>query len=140
MNKKILMIIDSLGAGGAEKVILNLSRTLINNGHIVSFIIIQNRIDYDIDFDISIYSLDFHKKILRPNYFIFANKLRKLVHRLESDGQPFDLIVSHLQMSHRLVSLARIPHVYYCIHSSLSPGYIFNRKYLRRHIKRKKHQ
>ena len=138
MSKKILMIIDSLGAGGAEKVILNLSRTLINNGHAVSIIIIQNRIDYDIDFDIPIYSLHFKKNKLRPNYYFFAYKLRKLVNQLESDNNPFDLIVSHLQISHRLVSLAKIPHVYYCIHSSLSPGYIFNRKYLRRYIRRKK--
>ena len=140
MQKKILMIIDSLGAGGAEKVILNLSRTLIIKGHDVSIIIIQNRIDYDIDFDIPIYSLNFRKKKLQPNYLIFAYKLRKLINQLESNDQPFDLIVSHLQVSHRLVSLARIPFVYYCIHSSLSPGYIFNRKYLRRYLKRRKLQ
>ena len=138
MKKKILMIIDSLGAGGAEKVTLNLSRTLIKSGHDVSIIIIQNRIDYDIDFDISIYSLNFSKSKLRPNYLLFAYRLRKLVKQLESDGKPFDLIVSHLQISHRLVSLARIPYVYYCIHSYLSPGYIFNRKHLRRYIKRRK--
>ena len=138
MNKKILMIIDSLGAGGAEKVILNLSRTLIQDGHNVSIIIIQDRIEYDIDFDISIYSLNFKKKTLHPNYLVFAYKLRKLINQLESDDRPFDLIVSHLQISHRLVSLARIPFVYYCIHSSLSPGYIYNRKYLRRYLKRRK--
>ena len=70
--KKILMIIDSLGAGGAEKVILNLSRTLIKKGHNVSIIIIQNRIDYDIDFNIPIYPLNFTKSKLRPDYLLFA--------------------------------------------------------------------
>jgi len=140
MKKKILMIIDSLGAGGAEKVILNLSRTLVQKGHDVSIIIIQNRIDYDIDFDIPIYPLNFKKKKLQPNYLFFAYKLRKLINQLEPNDQPFDLIVSHLQVSHRLVSLARIPFAYYCIHSSLSPGYIFNRKYLRRYLKRRKLQ
>jgi len=138
MNKKILMIIDSLGAGGAEKVILNLSRTLINNGHDVSIIIILDRIDYDIDFDIPIYTLNFEKKKLEPTYLIYAHKLRKLINKLEKQDKPFDLIVSHLQISHRLVSLARIPYAYYCIHSSLSPGYILNRKYLRRYLKRRK--
>lgn len=138
MCKKILFIIDSLSAGGAEKVVLNLSRTLVKNGHNVSIIIINNCIEYDIDFDIPIYPLNFKKRKLQPTYFIYAYKLRKLIKRLEENDRPFDLIVSHLQISHRLVSLTRIPYVYYCIHSSLSPGYIFNRRYLRRYIKRRK--
>jgi len=124
------MIIDSLSAGGAEKVVLTLAKVMKTHGHKVIIITINDVIEYEIDFPIEIHTINFVKKRYEATYFKYSKKLRHLISRLEHSNGTFDLILSHLQLSHKLVSKANINDVYFCIHSALSPGSIKNKSWL----------
>jgi glycosyltransferase involved in cell wall biosynthesis len=138
MKKNILFIIDSLGAGGAEKAVLTLTSTLVNLGHKVTIISIDNIIEHDIDFDVKIHSLNFKKSRWEATYHKFGKKLNLLLKDLESNFGPFDLITSHLQKAHRLTALAKITNAYYCIHNTLSQSSLSGRSGLRLFLKRRK--
>jgi len=138
MKKRILFIIDSLGAGGAEKVVLTLARTMIHSGHDVSIISIDNIVEYDIDFPVKIYSIDFKKSRFELTYHKYAGKLRKFVNKLEHEQGRFDLITSHLQKAHRLTAGAGLSDAYYVIHSTVSLGSLAGRTGLRLYFKRRR--
>lgn len=57
--KNICLIIDTLGGGGAEKVVITLATTLSNLGHHVHVIVLNNIISYNVD------KINFHLHILR---------------------------------------------------------------------------
>ncbi|WP_455206353.1 glycosyltransferase [Kaarinaea lacus] len=138
MNKNILFIIDSLGAGGAEKAVLTLARTMVNLGHVVTIIIADDNIEYEIDFSINIRSLHFQKSRWEATYHKFGRKLSAQVKELESKFGRFDLITTHLQKAHRLTSSAKINKAYYCIHSTISQASLAGRSGLRLFFKRRK--
>ena len=138
IGKKILFIIDSLGAGGAEKAVLTLARTMASLGHKISIITADNIVEYDIDFDVSIYTLDFKKLRWEATYHKYGKQLKYLVKNLESKYGRFDLITSHLQKAHRLTAIAKIPNVYYCIHTTISQASLSGRTGVRLFLKRYK--
>lgn len=138
MPKNCLFIIDSLGAGGAERVVLTLARTMSKYGHKVSIISIDNLIEYDIDFPVTLRTLDFKKSTWQATYNIYGKLLKQLVAKLESESGSFDLITSHLQKAHRLTLQAGINSAFYCIHSTISQASLGSRKGLRLYFKRRK--
>ena len=138
IGKNILFIIDSLGAGGAEKAVLTLARKMAYLGHKVSVITADNIVEYDIDFDVSIYTLDFKKLKWKATYNKYGKRLKSLVNKLESKHGRFNLITSHLQKAHRLTAIAKIPNVYYCIHSTISQASLSGRTGVRLFLKRHK--
>ena len=140
MKKRILFIIDSLGAGGAEKVVLTLARTMIQSGHDVTIITVDNNVEYDIDFAAHIHTLDFKKYRFEPTYHKYAKKLRNLVAKLEQEHGRFDLITSHLQKAHRLTSVAYLSKAYYVVHSTISKSSLAGRSGLRLYFKRRRLQ
>ncbi len=129
----ILMAIDSLGGGGAEKVVLNLSRSLVEMGHFVIILSVRERTEHKIDFPIKIETLRFSKQFRA--YSKFSRLLKEKISRLESEHGKFDLIVSHLNLSNRLFHKAGIPDAFYCLHSALSPANIGVRRGLRKIVK-----
>ena len=133
-----MFIIDSLAAGGAEKVVLTLARTMVHSGHNVTIISVDNKIEYDIDFAVDIHTLDFQKSKLEPTYYKYAKRLQRLVNKLEQEHGPFDLITAHLQKAHRLTAKAGIKKAYYCIHSTVSQGSLAGRTRLRLYLKRRR--
>jgi glycosyltransferase involved in cell wall biosynthesis len=137
-KKRILFIIDSLAAGGAEKVVLTLARTMVQSGHYVAIISADNKIEYSIDFAADIHTLDFKKSKFEPTYFKYAKRLQQLVNKLETESGPFDLITAHLQKAHRLTAKAGIKKAYFCIHSTVSQGSLAGRSGLRLHLKRRR--
>lgn len=139
-QKNILFIIDSLGGGGAERVLLTLSRTLHNQGHRIVVLSVQNFNEYEIDFDIQLLTLDFTKNNFERTYKKYARRLRRLVNSLEAEHGIFDLIVSNLQISNRLIRFSGLHNFFMCVHSALSPGSLGERRGLRRHIKKKRLQ
>ncbi len=135
MEKNILFIIDSLGGGGAERIVLTLADTLLGMGHNIVLISIRNERELDINRKIKLLTLGFSKKRLIPYYYWYAHKLRKMIQKLEEHGK-FDIIFSHLIVSNRLCALARINNIHYCIHSPLSASNLAHRRGLSRSIKR----
>jgi glycosyltransferase involved in cell wall biosynthesis len=137
-KKRILFIIDSLAAGGAEKVVLTLARTMVQSGHYVAIISADNKIEYNIDFAADIHTLDFKKSKFEPTYFKYAKRLQRLVNKLEAEHGGFHLITVHLQKAHRLTVKAGIKNAYFCIHSTVSQGSLAGRTGLRLHLKRRR--
>lgn len=136
--KRCLFIIDSLGAGGAERVVLTLARTMSELGHRVTIISIDNLVEYDIDFTVDLHTLDFQKSTWQATYHTFGKKLRQLVSHLESKSGKFDLITAHLQKAHRLTLRTGITNAFFVIHSTISQASLGSRSGLRLYFKRRK--
>ena len=134
-HKKILMIIDSLGAGGAEKVALNLASALQKKSYHIDIITIDNRVEYDVDSEISLFSLNFKKGLF--DYFKYRRKLHRMVDDLQKSGA-YEMIIVHLQKSTRLMKGYQHKRLINVVHSTLSQASLSNRKGLRKQLKVKR--
>ncbi|WP_435928375.1 glycosyltransferase [Dryocola sp. BD613] len=140
---RILMIIDGLPGGGAEKTVLTLSRGLVGMGHQVSIFSLRRVCDYEIpdgvDYQII---LDTCRKPWRKLTELSrrAALLDKAVEKAQKAGK-FDLIFSHLHKTDRIVAHARtIPRekLWYCVHGMFSFSYLLHRHGFSRWLKRQK--
>lgn len=121
--KNLCFIVDSLSGGGAERVVLNLSQAVIELGHQVHIIILENKISYEISHKGFVLHVLTEDKKLSSNKFwnkvLIARKLKKLVDGLEDKHGEFDLIVSNLEDSDKTSSMARLRNLYHCYHISM---------------------
>lgn len=140
---RILMIIDGLPGGGAEKTVLTLSKGLVGMGHQVSVFSLRRVCDYEIpdgvDYQIIV---DTCKKPWRKLTELSrrAALLDEAVEKAQRSGQ-FDLIFSHLHKTDRIVAHTKtIPRdrLWYCVHGMFSFSYLLHRHGFSRWIKRKK--
>ncbi|WP_380184189.1 glycosyltransferase [Kalamiella sp. sgz302252] len=128
------MIIDGLPGGGAEKVVLTLSKGLIERGHRVSLFSLRAVCDYAIP-----PGLDY--QIIEDGCRQPWRKLTELSRRAESldraivqsekEQGSFDLVVSHLHKTDRIVSRCRhlAPEkTWFCLHGVFSASYLARRK------------
>ncbi|MDB4822445.1 glycosyltransferase [Candidatus Pseudothioglobus singularis] len=112
-----------MSGGGAERVVLNLSHAVIELGHHVHIIILENKISYEISHD----SFDLHilteNKKLSSNKFwnkvLIARELKRMVNDLEEKHGEFDLIISNLEDSDKTSSMAKLHNLYHCYHISM---------------------
>ena len=132
MSKRVLQVIDSLGTGGAETVLLTLSNALLKQGHHVEIIIINEEVSYEIDARIKLYRLAFKKGFL--DYYRYQKKLHQLVDTLQEDS-PFDKIIVHLQQATRLMKGYHHSKLFNVVHSTLSQASLSNRQGIRRYLK-----
>lgn len=119
-RRRILLVIDSLGGGGAERAVLTLARTLLTLGHGVQLVTMIGARDYEVDFDIQIHSVNLTRAEGKRRYRNAGRRFRELAGRLEAAEGCFDLIVSHLNMSDRVVARSGVPNVHSCLHSMVS--------------------
>lgn len=128
------MIIDGLPGGGAEKVVLTLAKGLIERGHRVSLFSLRSVCEYPLPA-----GLDYHviqdkcKKPWRKLTELHrrAVQLDKQMLLAEQSDGPYDLIVSHLHKTDRIVR--RCSHfnperTWYCLHGVFSASYLARRK------------
>jgi len=128
--KRILFCINSLQGGGAERVVLNLSKELQGMGHYVHLILLDESKGYEPTFDLPLETL-FYKKRGQNN----VKKLQELINTLEKEKN-FDLIVSHLPRTDKLLSSINHSNLYFCIHTTFSKAYIDNKSWFKK-IRRK---
>lgn len=142
---RILMIIDGLPGGGAEKTVLTLSKGLVGMGHQVSVFSLRRVCDYEIpegvDYQVI---LDTCKKPWRKLTELSrrADLLDSAVEEAQKKGN-FDLVFSHLHKTDRIVAHTKsIPRekLWYCVHGMFSFSYLQHRHGFSRWIKRKKIQ
>lgn len=142
---RILMIIDGLPGGGAEKTVLTLSKGLVGMGHQVSVFSLRRVCDYEIpegvDYQVI---LDTCKKPWRKLTELTrrAALLDSAVQEAQKKGN-FDLIFSHLHKTDRIVAHTKyIPRekLWYCVHGMFSFSYLQHRHGFSRWLKRKKIQ
>lgn len=141
---RILMIIDGLPGGGAEKVVLTLCEGMQKMGHDVSLFSLRNVCNYAIPDGID------YQIVERPSKAPWR-KLTELSRRAaalddaiavsESRSGSYDLIFSNLHKTDRIVSRCKaIPpqKLWYCIHGILSTSYLGHRSGFSRWLKLRK--
>lgn len=140
---RILLVIDGLPGGGAEKVVLTLAENFIRQGDRVSLFSLRAVCDYPLP-----EGLDYHVIVDRcqapwrklTEISRRAAQLDNAVIKAEQEGK-FDLVLSSLHKTDRIV--ARSKHLknhnlWFCLHGVFSASYLGNKTGLSRWIKRKK--
>ncbi|AFP84846.1 glycosyltransferase [secondary endosymbiont of Ctenarytaina eucalypti] len=140
---RVLMIIDGLPGGGAEKSVVTLAEGLVAQGHRVSIFSLQTACDYTLpevieyqiiaDFACSPWRklTELSRRARALDQAVLASQQR--------DGE-FDLVVSHLHKTDRIVVRSRAlqpERIWLCLHTIFSLGYLSQRKgffyWLKRH-------
>ncbi|MGF6191402.1 glycosyltransferase [Serratia sp. 2723] len=141
---RILMIIDGLPGGGAEKVVLTLCQGMLQLGHDVSLISLRDVCNYPIPTGIDY-------QVLSDNCRSPWRKLTELARRAamldravaanEQQHGRYDLVFSNLHKTDRIVSHSKVldsARLWFCIHGILSTSYLGHRTGLDRWLKRRK--
>ncbi|WP_201556109.1 glycosyltransferase [Psychrobacter sp. 72-O-c] len=126
-QKKVLLVINCLQGGGAERVVLTLGQGFYELGYEVHILRFKPRVEYDLNPNLIYHMLKFkHYKLIpeldrREKFFARAldNYITKKI------GQP-DLILSNLDRSDSVFSYSRLPNIIYTIHNTLSLLYKFH--------------
>ena len=120
--KKIAMFIDSLSGGGAEKVVLTLTRAMQELGNKVTLFVLDKKVHYELSDELLIIYLQSDPKHKTKGWFNRqkeAEKLNFLVKEQQNLFGSFDLFLVHLQESYRIVSACNFTPCFYVIHNSL---------------------
>jgi glycosyltransferase involved in cell wall biosynthesis len=116
------LIITNLAGGGAEKSLLKLSTALLDRGHSVHLILLEDTIEYNLPTGIVVHALQTDLTKGRNGVVgkrLLAAKLKKL-HAKLSAGRAFDVTISTLPFTDEVVDLAGIPNVWHRIADALS--------------------
>lgn len=141
---RILMIIDGLPGGGAEKVVLTLCQGMQQLGHEVSLISLRDVCNYPIPTGI-------HYQVVADRSRTPWRKLTELSRRAaqldqavtanERQHGAYDLVFSNLHKTDRIVSRSKLlggDRLWFCIHGMLSTSYLGHRTGLDRWLKQRK--
>lgn len=135
------MIIDGLPGGGAEKVVLTLAKGLLTLGHHVSLFSLRSVCDYPLPDGLDYQVIqDRCRKPWRKITELQrrARQLDRAIVKAERQHGPFDLVVSHLHKTDRIVSRCRHldpAKTWYCLHGVFSASYLARRKGFSRWLK-----
>lgn len=139
---RILMVIDGLPGGGAEKVLLTLAKGLLFQGHRVSLFSLRSVCDYTIPEGIEYKVIVDHMRTPWRKFTELARRIRALdevIRESQQHGGEFDLVLSHLHRTDRVVARSRIlppDRVWFCLHTMFSLGYLEHRQGFSLWIKR----
>jgi glycosyltransferase involved in cell wall biosynthesis len=124
-NKLIGLIVTNLAGSGAEKVVLNLFNMFEKFGHRVYIFLLEDIICYDLSEKErnKIINLTTNRKYHKLFSFIGDKRLhylleKKLLSIEKEENQKFDLILSNLPASDRVLQYSIRNNVYFCIHTS----------------------
>lgn len=125
-NSKVLFIISSLGAGGAEKICTTLLNYLCISYQCDLIVISGSTSAYEIDRRVNVIFLNKKKgniKTLEKILTIIKNvsSINQFIERKEKDGKPYSLITAHLNMAYILsLFLKKRRHIMYIFHNPQS--------------------
>ncbi len=140
---RILMIIDGLPGGGAEKTVLTLSRGLVAMGHQISLFSLRNVCDYTLPDGVDYQVIEDRCKSPWRKLTELARRAQLLDNAIEKAQEEgaFDIVFSHLHKTDRIVARTRaVPRekIWYCVHGMFSFSYLRHRRGLSRWLKRSK--
>ena len=119
MSTNVLMVIDSLRVGGAERITLTLAELFVKKGIHVDIIGIYNNVEYAIPEGVVIHSIGFKKRIFQN--ILYKRRLKnKIIELEESHGKSYELILVHLLKAARLMQGFQHNNIYYVLHSTMS--------------------
>ncbi|EAT13124.1 glycosyltransferase [Bermanella marisrubri] len=123
-KKNIVIIIDSIGGGGAERVMLDLARGIVQSGHNAFFIALEKRIDHQVYEEVPVFILydDRDLKAItrrKKARLQSAKKLEGLVSEIETSHGKIHLFLSNLDPTNGVVALTKFDNVKYVLHSAM---------------------
>ena len=119
MNTHVLMVIDSLRVGGAERIVLTLAELFVQKDIYVDIIGIYDYVEYTIPEGVTIHNIGFKKRVFQN--ILYSQSLKKKIAELEvSQGKEYDLILVHLLKAARLMQNFKHKNLYYVLHSTMS--------------------
>lgn len=131
----ILLLIDSLLAGGAEKVLLTLSREFFKRGHTVTLLNLSSKVALEIPEEINVINCNFaHVKPRKAAKYV--KDFLKLYHSLENSYGAFDFVLGNLPLAESFIHVSKIKGCF-LIHCILSHHIVSNKKSRFRIFKKK---
>lgn len=121
VQKKVLLVINCLQGGGAERSVLTLGQGFYELGYEVHILRFKPLVEYDLNPNLIYHVLRFKPYKLIPNpqlrYQLFAKTVDKYV--LSRIGQP-DIILSNLIAADRIMFHSKLPNLMYVIRNTMS--------------------
>ena len=119
----IVIVIDSLVGGGAEKVMLTLAQEMVSKAHNVTILSLAQNIEYDIPSTLSVESL-FSGRATKVDRFWQIKKNVKVLEawfeqKLLQLGS-IDLVLSNLDRSNNLLAKSKIENIHFVVHNSVN--------------------
>lgn len=119
----IVIVIDSLVGGGAEKVMLTLAQEMVLKNHNVTILSLAQNIEYDIPNTLSVESL-FSGRATKVDRFWQIKKNVKVLEtwfeqKLLQLGS-IDLVLSNLDRSNNLLAKSKIENIHFVVHNSVN--------------------
>lgn len=118
----VIIVIDGLGGGGAERVALTQATAFQKIGYDVTLVLLKSKIEYSIPDGIQIMVLKSHKDL---------NGLSKIIERAKLSGG-VACVLSHLPRADKLVSRLRLRCSVLFVHNNMSSYWVKNKKGLSR--------
>jgi glycosyltransferase involved in cell wall biosynthesis len=123
-QKNIAIFIDSLGGGGAEKVMLTLASGFKAKGHQVHFFLLEPRIEYADSTDFFVHVLYDDIKHRKSTNWLNIKKtaadMTHLVNHISTSCGPFDLHLVNLDPSSKVLSRCNFENTFYVLHNAMS--------------------
>nr|WP_317198894.1 glycosyltransferase [uncultured Psychrobacter sp.] len=128
LKKKVLLVINCLQGGGAERVVLTLGQGFYELGCEVHILRFKPLMQYKTNPNLNYHVLKFKPYKLIPGKErrdkIFASAVDKYV--TSHIGQP-DMILSNLDRADSILSYSKLPNIFYVIHNTVSLLYKFHK-------------
>ncbi|WP_405601918.1 MULTISPECIES: glycosyltransferase [unclassified Pseudoalteromonas] len=119
----VVIVIDSLVGGGAEKVMLTLAEELVKLQHNVTILSLASSVEYDIPDMVNVDSL-FSDRASKVDRFWQRKdsvlKLEAWFEKKQSEIGSIDLVLSNLDRSNNLLARSNIKNVHFVIHNSVN--------------------
>lgn len=141
---RIVMMIDGLGGGGAEKVVLTLCEGLQKMGHQTTLLSLRDVCDYPIPAGVRYQVVADHSRAPWRKLTELPRRaaaLDRVIRQLEKAHGRFDLAISNLHKTDRIVRRSRelgSDRLWFCVHGVLSRTYLGHRTGLDRWLKKRK--
>ena len=119
----VVIVIDSLVGGGAEKVMLTLAEELVKLQHNVTILSLASSVEYDIPDMVNVESLLSDRASKVDRFWQRKNSVLKLeawFEKKQSEIGSIDLVLSNLDRSNNLLARSNIKNVHFVIHNSVN--------------------
>lgn len=128
-KSKILLVINSLKGGGAERVVLTLGQGFHDLGYEVHVLTFKPQVEFSLNPNLNYHMLKFKNFKLIPKLDRRDRVFAYVVDRYISKkiGKP-ELIISNLDRADSILSYSRLSNITYVIHNTVSLLYGFNIK------------
>lgn len=121
MQRIVVLVINCLQGGGAERAVLTLGRGFYDLGFEVHIIRFKSIVEYELSDKLNYHHVDYEPYRLIPNhkfrYKVFAKKIDHYINK--NIGQPF-MILSNLDRADRVMRFSKLPNIFHIIHNNLS--------------------